>query len=471
MLEGQEISVLLKLELENQFTIGAEFYGKTFIQSLKTLKKSSLKIVNLSEIASLITDGDHGAPDYKESGVLYLLSESIKEGYIDENIYRYISPKLHKELKRSSLHKGDVLVTKTGIYFGKSAVIPENFPEANTSAHVGKISIKDGKINPYFLSTFINSCYGYLQFRRRGIKATRPEIKLIEFNDIKIGIPSTLLQDKIESIIKKANELRHKSFETYANIETVLLEIIGLNNFTPSTNNINIKSLGDSFLTSGRLDAEYYQPKYEEIITAIKANKNGNNMLVDFIANYSTGYPYKSESYAEEGIPIIRINNIKLGELDLSNAAKVPFSDISLSPKDIANENDILISMSGTIGSSCKIPKGIKALVNQRIMRITPQKYNFDVLPFIINSVIGQYQLERIGTGGVQTNISSKDIKEILIPVIEKGQLLRIESLINESFSLKKRSEYILDVAKKAVEMAIEENEEKAMKYIKDNIN
>jgi len=200
-LEGLEISILLKSELENQFTIGSEFYGKFFIQSLNILKKSSFTISNLKDITTLITDGDHGAPDYQKSGVLYLLSESIKEGYIDENIHRFIKPELHKELKRYALHSRDVVVTKTGIYFGKSAVIPVGFPEANTSAHVGKISLIEG-INPYFLSTFINSSYGYLQFRRRGIKATRPEIKLIEFDDIKIGIPTNQYQEKIERLIK-----------------------------------------------------------------------------------------------------------------------------------------------------------------------------------------------------------------------------------------------------------------------------
>lgn len=38
-----------------------------------------------------------------------------------------------------------------------------------------------------------------------------------------------------------------------------------------------------------------------------------------------------------------------------------------------------------------------------------------------------------------------------------------------QSFKLKTESERLLDVAKKAVEMAIEEGEDKAMEYIKKN--
>ena len=144
----------------------------------------------------------------------------------------------------------------------------------------------------------------------------------------------------------------------------------------------------------------------------------------------------------------------------------MPFEDILLSPKDIANENDILISMSGTIGNSCKIPKGVKALVNQRIMRITPKNYNVEILPLVINSIIGKMQLERIGTGGVQTNISATDIKEILVPVFDKQIQEKIASLVSESFTLKKQSEQLLETAKRAVEIAIEESEEVAMQFI-----
>lgn len=40
----------------------------------------------------------------------------------------------------------------------------------------------------------------------------------------------------------------------------------------PSTENKNIKSFNDSFAKSGRLDAEYYQTKYDEILSALTSN-------------------------------------------------------------------------------------------------------------------------------------------------------------------------------------------------------
>ena len=45
--------------------------------------------------------------------------------------------------------------------------------------------------------------------------------------------------------------------------------------FKPSVENIATKSFKESFETSGRLDSEYYQPKYDEIIEKIKSYKGG----------------------------------------------------------------------------------------------------------------------------------------------------------------------------------------------------
>ena len=257
----------------------------------------------------------------------------------------------------------------------------------------------------------------------------------------------------------------------YKQSEEILLKELDLLDFEPTKESIAIKSFSESFGSSGRLDSEYYLPMYDEVLNKIENYKGGFKKLEYFSENYSTGYPFKSDSYVKNGTYLIRINNIKKGYLDISNASKIPNDDIELSQKDIAKENDILISMSGTIGNSCKIPKGIEAVINQRIMRITPKNIGFELLPLLINSVIGQNQLERIGTGGVQTNISSSDILSILIPIIDINIQTQIEDKIKESFKLKEESKRLLEVAKRAVELAIEEGEDMGMGFIKDEVD
>ena len=91
-------------------------------------------------------------------------------------------------------------------------------------------------------------------------------------------------------------------------------------------------------------------------------------------------------------------------------------------------------------------------------------------MSLIINSIIGLHQLNRIGTGGVQTNISSSDILKIQIPLLSLTAQSQISSLIQESFTLKTESERLPNVAKQAVEMAIEQDEESATKWIQEQL-
>ncbi len=55
-----------------------------------------------------------------------------------------------------------------------------------------------------------------------------------------------------------------------------------------------------------------------------------------------------------------------------------------------------------------------------------------------------------------------------MIPIIDDTIQTTIEEKIKESFKLKEESTQLLEVAKRAVEIAIEDGEEKAMEYIKE---
>lgn len=57
-------------------------------------------------------------------------------------------------------------------------------------------------------------------------------------------------------------------------------------------------------------------------------------------------------------------------------------------------------------------------------------------------------------------------IEQVLIPIIDMEKQEKITRLIQQSFQLKKQSQQLLEAAKQAVEIAIEQGEDKAMGYI-----
>lgn len=98
-MNGLDTEEIYFSNLENSFTIGAEYYGKNYVHTANVVKR--INHSTLHEISKRITDGDHGSADYQDDGVLYLLSESVQEGYIDVSKCRFIATQKNEELKRS----------------------------------------------------------------------------------------------------------------------------------------------------------------------------------------------------------------------------------------------------------------------------------------------------------------------------------------------------------------------------------
>lgn len=452
MLEGLEATEVRISEIENNFTIGSEFYSKANVALIEKIKGCNYPVKKLSSICSLITDGDHSAPDYKERGILYLLSESIQAGYINKTIYRYISQSLHNTLAKSALQANDVLVTKTGIYFGKSAVVPEGFPEANTSAHVGIMRLSDDTINPYYLSTFINSKFGYQQFRRRGIKATRPEIKLIEFNDISIVQLPQSLQIDVENLVKQSAELRKAAEDGYTSAESYLLECLGMQDFVANPDAYNIKTLKESFLESGRIDAEYYLPKYEDYTKAVLAYAGG-------VAPLNEICMIQDDNYTPEAKQVYRY--IELADIgksgDIIGCLCEKGEDLPTRARRLVLTGDVIVSsIEGSLGSCALITEDYNhALCSTGFYVVRSSQINSETLLTLFKSEPIQQLLKKGCSGTILTGIGKQEFKQMPIPLIRPEVQAEIAQYIQRSFALRKEASQLLEEAKLSVEQAI----------------
>lgn len=469
LMDGLEAVSLKFSELENLMTIGAEFYQKQYVDAVHAIRISKMDLDILSKYSLLITDGDHSATQYQDEGVYYILSESVKEGYIDENIYRFISPDLHQSLKKSELKPRDVVITKTGVYFGRSAVIPDNFPVANTSAHVGKIKVDESKINSYYLSTFFNSKYGYLQLRRRGIKATRPEIKLVEFNDILIAKPKREFQSKIEQIIRQVGQVKDSAKEIYKQAEDLLLSELGLKDWQPTKETVAVKSFAESFLSSGRFDAEYYQPKYDQLLEIIDSTAVYTRQIKD-IKKYNTRG--SQPVYSENGtLNVINSRHILEKHLDYENFERTDIEYWSSQEKSRIYRNDILIYTTGAnIGRTNVYLSEAKALASNHVNILRLKKEDQIYVGFVINSLIGRLQTEKLSAGSAQAELYPKDIDNFLIPFISKEKEKEVINQYVLSLERGQKSKQLLEIAKIGVELAIETDETTATTWINEQL-
>ena len=444
-------------EASHSYRWDAEFFDPRVLANETLIEKrnSCLFDVLIEEITGGATP--LGA-NYPTKGIPFLRVQNIMQNYINLSDIVYITEKDHNILFRSKLQKNDILLTITGVSYGKSAVVMDENIGSNINQHSVRIKIRE--INPFYLSTFLNCKYGYMQSTKNIVGITRPALDYTSIKKFIIPIFSDDFQKSIEVMVLTAHDEREKANRLTKEAETLLEKELKIYEWTPPKEalNISIKKHSET-KTANRIDAEYYQPKYEAILQKITSYKGGYKTLGKLIEKYSTGFAFDSKQYSDEGVPVVRINNIKKGELDLSNPAYVNKIIAKGAQKDIIKTDNLLISMSGTIGSCCKVQRGQTGIINQRILRMETKEYNQDVLTLIINSNIGSSQLDRIGTGGVQTNISSGDMFNIKIPIIDETIQNEIAEKITASYKARQESKRLLELAKSTVENAIENGE------------
>ncbi|CCI15885.1 Type I restriction modification system, N-6 DNA Methylase (fragment) [Microcystis aeruginosa PCC 9806] len=455
-----------KAKFNNEsFRVDAEFFQKEYMNVVQVL--DSVETQSLFQVATKIDVGHVGSmvSEYDESGILLLQTRNIDEFFVNIDNCQKITQKFHQKLRKSQIKKGNILIARSGS-FGKASIYLDS--AVVNSADIIIVESKKDKVNPFYLVSFLNSKLGTSQLFRFASGGLQGHVNLTILENLLIPILKSDFQDFLELLINLSYHNLIKAKEIYQQAEDLLLTELGLKDWKPTEESIAVKSFSESFLSSGRLDAEYYQPKYDEIETTIM--KYGFIELIKISKNVSTGFTYDSADFVDNGIDIIRINNITQYGLDLSNSVKISPDNSSLRLKDKVAPGAILISMSGSIGLCCCIQDEINAFINQRIMKLYPVDFDGNVLAMIINSVIGKMQLHRVGTGGVQTNLSNSDILNLKIPKLPVSVQQSMSQSINKSLNFRQKSKQLLEIAKIGVEKAIETEEETATAWINQQL-
>ena len=368
------------------------------------------------------------------------------------------------------LLKNDVLICRTNgnpKYVGKSAIVMKDTQFAYAS-YLFKIRPKKEKINSSTLTIFLNSKYGRQEIEKYSMVSNQANFSPAKFKEIKIPIFSNTFQLEIETFVKTSYQKLEDSKNLYKEAESLLLKDLDLVDFTPKNENIAIKSFKDSFMQTGRLDSEYYQTKYDEIekiiseqrsFTYIKnefnhikrsfdKSKNGYNYIEIGNVNVSDGT--NVFNYVEtQVLPANAKINVKNGDLLVSTVrpyrGAVTIIDTS--------ENDLIVSGAFTV-----------------LRKKENSKINTQVLQVLLRTNIYKELLLKYNVGTSYPVIKDDDVLNLVIPIIDISIQNRIEEKIKKSFLLKEESKRLLDLAKKAVEIAIEKDENEAIKIINEEI-
>lgn len=391
---------------------------------------------------------------YLTNGVPFIRIENIKNGFsISKENLIYISEHDNSRLKSSQLFINDLILSKVGNTIGFYARVDEEMKACNISENNIGIKLTDYSIErKHFILTYLNTSVGYKLTVRRTSGNAQPKLNVFDVSEIPIPALSKDFEKTISEIVLDSRAKIEKSKSLYSEAEDILLSELGLKNWQPKKESVSVKSFSD-FAKSGRLDAEYYQPKYDELFNHLS---HYNCVKLGDIVSIKKSVEPGSESYIAEGIPFIRVSDVSKFEISKT--------DLHLSPKEFdleslrPHKDTILFSKDGSIGIAYKCQKDLNVITSGALLHLDVRDETIlpDYLTIVLNSMVTKLQAERDSNGAIIQHWKPEDIKKVVIPVLSMQNQSLIAEKIQKSFDLRKESKELLESAKRMVEEEIE---------------
>lgn len=463
-LECSEVWLSYIKKSNDIFRLDGFFFAKEFLDNENLLGKITTKSIQEigGELRSFGAYSLNNEVEYLSEGIPFIRGINMKKGTVDFDNLLYISDRANKLLWKSEVKPHTILLSMSGT-IGEVAIAQANWNyPINSNQDIAKISFSKN-INPYFVFTFMLTKYGQSYLRREARGSVQQHVFLSQIEQFKIPLFSDTFQNSIRKIIHQTHTLLDNGRTLYLQAEQFLLHELGMTDFTPSTEKVSVKSFSDSFGVSGRLDAEYYQTKYDTLFAKLSAVKT---YLLDDLVWIKKSIEPGSNEYLSKGIPFVRVSDLsKYGlskpEIHLS---RIPFAHMNLQPK----KDTILLSKDGSVGIAYKVEKDLDIVTSGAILHLELKTNQFlpDYLTLVLNSLIVKMQAERDAGGSIIQHWKPSEIEKVVIPWLPIDMQEQISRKIQESFSLRKESKELLERAIEAVEMSIEKDEQTALDWL-----
>lgn len=326
---------------------------------------------------------------------------------------------------KSRFSKGDVLFGKLRPYLRKYAIAPFDglcTTEILAIYPMGKAI--DGKFLFYLMQG--EGVFGTVHALSYGTKM--PRVSWGDLSEIFVACPPVGEQQKIAAILSSVDDkldIIAKQIEATQTLKRGLMQTLfsrGVGTQDENGRWVSHTEFKDSEL--GEIPAGWKVSRLDAVAEAITVG----------IATSTT------EHYVEDGVPLIRNQNIREDFLDMTNLLKIsPFFDEKNKNKRVV-AGDILTVRTGYPGVSCVVPEGLGRVqtFTTLITRLKKNKLNPNFASRYFNSDQGKALMLHQAAGGAQQNINAGNLKKLLVPLPPLAEQEKI-SLVIEGVELKIR--------------------------------
>ena len=450
--------------------LDAEYYRPDYLSLQKQLSKlSSITVRNTGAELDCSAFYPSIAPYYnfEKDGIPFLRVNEIQNGLLHISNDTAFLPQSILDENRNTIRvcaPGDLIIAKGGNSLAKVTLLNKDFEKYSACRDVIILRTHNlSKIKRYYLWMFLHSSVGQKLLIRIASQTGQPHLTLEAITQIEVPLFSDEFQNIFEWLYGKSQTLKYNAEAKYTSAQSLLLSEFGLANWHPKHRLTFVKNYSDT-VQAGRIDAEYYQPQYEEIINTIKCYTGGWDTLGNLVyLNDKNFSPEEKKDY----IYIELANLADNGEITDCIIEKGQYLP-SRARRTVSTGDVIVSSVEGSLSSIALIDKEYdQALCSTGFYVINSKVFNSETLFLLMKSIVGQLQLKKGCSGTILAAISKNEFSDIILPVISEEKQIEIQQNVIKSFNLRKQSKYLLECAKRAVEIAIERDEETAMDWLR----
>ncbi|GGW62075.1 hypothetical protein GCM10010503_44120 [Streptomyces lucensis JCM 4490] len=279
----------------------------------------------LGDLCTRVTVGHVGsmASRYVSEGIPFLRSQNVKRGRLDLAGLKYIDDNFHRELAKSQLNAGDLVIVRTGEP-GVAAVVPDGIGPLNCSDLV--IARPAPGVDVRFMCYAINETAEEF-VRAHTVGAVQQHFNVASAKKLALKVPSLPEQQAIAAALGALDD--------------------------KIAANEHITAIADSLRSACYLGAHAEAP-----------SEFRQEALSD-AAEFINGRPFTKDATGT-GRMVVRI-----AELNSGPGVSTVYNDIEVSEKHLARPGDVLFAWSGSLTVARWFRP--EAIVNQHIFKVVPK--------------------------------------------------------------------------------------------------
>ncbi len=359
--------------------------------------------------------------------------------------------------------EGDIIVSTTRPHRGAIALIgkeKDGFIVSTGFAILRKIKTD---IDKRYLLFFLRTQLSLKQMLQRSSGGNYPAITSEELKRIIIPLPPIAVQNKIVKLMEDVySHNKQKEVEAQQLLDSIndyVLDELGIK--MPELRDKMVYVVNIDKVQNKRVDAYYYQPKFEEVEKAIKKGKFELVKVGSILEYYKKGVEVGSDAYIEEGVPFIRVSDIddykiNYEKVDKKISIQVYDKLIDYNPK----KDELLYSKDGSVGFCLVVNEDKKAIISGGILRLKVKKNtnNFYVKSILCNKFF-KILSDRESIGSIIKHLTPEVFFNFKIPLppltIQNKIAEEVKAKMKKAEKLQKEAKEELEEAKQEVEKII----------------